>query len=78
MKNIIYAVNGVFLPKSRGTSLATAHQGLHTKEYYSKVDELLRAATNGNKSKQERKRAIVEKLEYIAEQLQNGVPVERW
>ena len=57
------AENGVFLPIEKGVSNASYHPSLHTSEYYSKVNTLLRGA----QSKQE----VLWTLEYIRNELLN-------
>ena len=58
------AVNGVFLPTVKNVSEAAYHPSLHTKAYYKKVTELLSSAQSKEK--------VIEILNDIAEQLQNG------
>ena len=58
------ASNGTFLPTVKGVAKGAYHPSLHTDSYYRKVTELLSSA----KSKDD----VLDILEDIAEQLQNG------
>lgn len=58
------AANGVFLSTVKGISDAACHPGLHTKDYYEKVNKLLGEAKN--------KDDALDTLKYISEVLQNG------